>query len=93
MELHAGRQAGNRSSETPVDVFSIAYPDDQDEQPVVFDVVDDPIVADADPVQLFGRLKLRGVVGPRLLGQRLDPRKNPLLCAAIELADLTGCGG
>jgi hypothetical protein len=56
-------------------------------------VIDDPKVADADSIQLFGRLKLRGVVWTGLVFQHFDPRKNPLLRAAIELADLTGCGG
>jgi hypothetical protein len=80
-------------SKAPVDVLTVADSDDQDEQPVVLNVINDPIVAYTDPVELFGRLKLRGVTWARNLFQRLDPRKNPLLRAAIELSELTGCGG
>ncbi len=87
------RRISLTASEAPIDFLSISDPDDQDEQPVVFNVVDDPIVTDSDPVQIFGGMKLRGVVWAWVVCQPLDPRKSSLLRAAIELTDLTGCGG
>ena len=80
-------------SEAPINLLAMSDLDDQHEQPVVLNLIDDPVVTYSDPVQLFRGLKLGGFVWAWVLSQLLDAGQDPFLRVAIELPDLTACGG
>lgn len=72
-----------------VDVPAMAHHDNQDEQDLVLDLVDDPVVAGAQSPLALACDQLLGATGPRLLTEQLDGGLHPAACGGIELAQLT----
>jgi hypothetical protein len=61
-----------RGQISPVNVPSVRHPNDQDEENVVTNLVDDPVVAGPDTVDLCPTLKQFDARGPGVVGQRVD---------------------
>ena len=68
----------------PVDVPAVTYPDDVDDEVVVEDLVDDPIVPDSHPVDMRFSGHRHTSRWAWLLSQEIDRRSNPLLVPAGE---------
>ena len=73
----AGGAAG--PSLRPMDISAVAEPERQDQQAVIEDLADDPIVADAHPVRV--RLARQGDAPgrPRIVREQVDGRTATLL--------------
>ncbi len=84
----------------PVDVPAVTDPDDVDDEVVVEDLVDDPIVPDSHPVDMRFSGHRHTSRWAWLLSQEIDRRSNPLLvpagkalhdlCSTASDADLVG---
>jgi hypothetical protein len=58
-----------RESRLPIDLAAVANPDDEDKDNIVFDIVDDAIVAFADAVCALRRVGQRfDIMGARIIG-------------------------
>jgi hypothetical protein len=78
-------------SRIPVDVPSVSDCHDEDEEDIVFDRVDDPVVADADAMQVLRTGQL-GRAGWAWIGaERGDPAQYPLLKLWSKTPDLPLC--
>ena len=69
---------------SPVDLASMTDPDDVDQEHSVEDLIDDPVVADAHPVNRILTLHRDAVRRPRVVGQQIQRRPDPLLLATLQ---------
>lgn len=64
----------------------MANPQDEDHEPVVFDLVDDPIVAGADPPFATATHQLDGAWRPGVIGEQFEDGLDSPSHRSIELA-------
>jgi hypothetical protein len=76
-----------------VHVSTVSNPDDEDQQAVVVDLVDDPIVTDAQaPLRRSAYPgQLLNAVGPRFDLERVERAHDPALDVCAELRELAAC--
>ena len=71
------------SQRSSVGLAAVTDPDDVDQEHVVEDLVDDPVVADPDPVHRV-LARYRDAVGrPRVVSEKIECRADPLLLAPL----------
>jgi hypothetical protein len=71
--LPGGKAAIERRLEAFVGIFGAPRdPHDQDDQLAVADLIDSPVLADADAIEIPGTLQLKAPGRPRIVGERLD---------------------
>lgn len=75
-----------------LDVAAMPDGDDEDEQDIIVDLVDHPVVAGPDTPLAVPADEHLGAARPGLVRQQLDGRLDPAPCRRIQLAQLAhGC--
>jgi len=68
----------------PVDFLAVPHPHHQDQEDVVLNLIDDPVVPDPEAVKVIRSLELLNAGWPGIFGQRVYPAFDPTL---IRLRD------
>lgn len=70
---------------------AVADFDHQNEQLIVLDAIEHPVVAGADAPDIIRSAKLDRPGAARLLGQLVDPPRDATLRGSVEVRKLSGC--
>ena len=72
----------------PIDIPAIPDAKDQHDQLVIVNLVDDPVLAHPNPIEIVLSLELDRSSGPRTDGKLVDPHRDPPLNGPREICEL-----
>jgi len=84
---------GRAISETPVDLPPMPYTDDEDAQDLIANLIDDAVVAGADPPLAGPADQLGGPARAWLLGDQLDGGVEPALAEGSSFRSCRAAAG